>query len=83
MKLHDLFNGLANFTKYTLRKSLDTYATAGREEQANIIAARVCTAAFVAASIFTHGLLPLAIFAGEYLTRDSAQPQRALAPVRA
>jgi len=75
MTLHDVFNGLANFAKQSFRKSFDTYANNSREEQANIIAARVCSVAFVAASIFTHGFLPLVIFGGEYLTRNSAQPQ--------
>ncbi len=74
MTLHTIFNEAANFTQMTFRKAFDRFEGASREDQANIITARICSAAFLYASYLTYGILPLALFAGKYITSKLDKP---------
>lgn len=74
MTLHTIFNEAATFTKLTFRKAFDGWSGKSREEQANITAARLCSAAFLYASYCTYGVLPLAIFLGDFITSKLEKP---------
>jgi hypothetical protein len=74
MTLYSIFNEAAEFVRAGFHKSFEKREGKPQAEQHNIVRARVCSLAFLAACWCTHGILPLALYGGKLITGQLEKP---------